>query len=67
MASDGRITEINVVKTQKRYIPERHYVFILKIKRENLNFHTAVFRTFQEFCELESKMATLYPHSQVHR
>ena len=45
---------------QKRYSPERHYVFILEITRENVKTPTYVFRTYKEFCELDSKLHTAY-------
>ena len=67
MDSDGRIMEIKVVMTQKRYKPEPHYVFILRLKRENLNFYTYVFRKYKEFCELESKIGSYFPNANVHR
>lgn len=59
MESDGRLSEVQVYGLQKRYSPEKHYVFILKIRRENLNVETYLFRTYKEFCELDSKLNNL--------
>lgn len=60
MKSDGRITDVLVYGIQKRYEPEKHYVFILKISRENVKAPTYVFRTYKEFCELDSKLHTAF-------
>jgi phosphatidylinositol-4-phosphate 3-kinase len=64
---DGRITDVVVYGIQKRYTPERHYVFILKITRENVKTPTYVFRTYKEFCELDSKLHTAFPLSGCRR
>ncbi len=42
--SDGRIEAVQVYGIQKRYRPEKHYVFILKITRENERDGTYLFR-----------------------
>jgi hypothetical protein len=42
--SDGRIEAVQVYGIQKRYQPEKHYVFILKITRENEREATFLFR-----------------------
>ena len=67
MDSDGRITDVVVYSIQKRYTPEKHYVFILKITRESVKEPTYVFRTYKEFCELDSKLHTAFPTSGCHR
>jgi hypothetical protein len=41
---DGRIEAVQVYGIQKRYRPEKHYVFILKITRENEREATFLFR-----------------------
>ena len=62
MATDGRITAVQVYDIQKRYVPERHYVFILKISREDIKDPTFLFRTYKEFCELDFKLSTEFSH-----
>ena len=52
---------------QKRYSPERHYMFILRVRRAGVTDPIFLFRTYKEFCELESKLSTEFPHSQIHR
>jgi len=44
LKSDGRIEAVQVFGIQKRYRPEKHYVFILKITRENEKEATFLFR-----------------------
>ena len=56
LESDGRITTVQVYDIQKRYAPERHYVFILKIEREGIKDPTFLFRTYKEFSELDAKL-----------
>ena len=63
MKSDGRVTDVVVYGIQKRYTPEKHYVFILKITRADVTAPAYVFRTYKEFCELDSKLHTVYPMS----
>ena len=67
MKSEGRITDVVVYGIQKRYSPEKHYVFILKITRENVKAPTYVFRTYKEFCELDSKLHTQFSATGCHR
>lgn len=62
MTSDGRIIAVQVYDIQKRYVPEKHYVFILKISREGMKDPTFLFRTFKEFCELDFKLNTEFSH-----
>ena len=67
LKSDGRLTEVKIIGIQKRYKPERHYVFILKISRENVVAPSYVFRTYKEFCELDAKLHRQFPHAGCHR
>merc|ERR1712223_705261 len=60
LTMDGRMVNVVVYGLQKRYSPEKHYVFILEITRENVKAPTYVFRTYKEFCELDSKLHTTY-------
>ncbi len=66
-SSDGRLLEVAVYDLQKRYSPERHYMFILRVRRAGVTDPIFLFRTYKEFCELESKLSTEFPHSQIHR
>lgn len=66
MSSDGLITDVLVYGIQKRYSPEKHYVFILKLTRKHEKAPTYVFRTYKEFSELDSKLHTAFPVSGCH-
>eukprot|EP00094_Tigriopus_californicus_P006951 TCALIF_06692-PA protein Name:"Similar to Pik3c2a Phosphatidylinositol 4-phosphate 3-kinase C2 domain-containing subunit alpha (Mus musculus)" AED:0.07 eAED:0.07 QI:217/0.70/0.61/1/0.64/0.55/18/0/1515 len=54
--TDGAITDVKVVSVQKRYSPDKHYMFILQVKREGVKDMLHLFRSYKEFCELESKI-----------
>ncbi|XP_052799554.1 phosphatidylinositol 4-phosphate 3-kinase C2 domain-containing subunit beta-like isoform X2 [Mya arenaria] len=59
--SDGRIRGVEVFGIQKRYQPEKHYIYTLKVERENQRVPTYIFRIFSEFVEFRSKLAALFP------
>eukprot|EP00095_Tigriopus_kingsejongensis_P002430 maker-scaffold855_size87859-snap-gene-0.14 protein:Tk02430 transcript:maker-scaffold855_size87859-snap-gene-0.14-mRNA-1 annotation:"phosphatidylinositol 4-phosphate 3-kinase c2 domain-containing subunit beta" len=61
VVTDGAITEVKVLNVQKRYVPDRHYVFILDVRRQGTNFSSILFRSYKEFCELESMISSKYP------
>ncbi|QQP56277.1 Phosphatidylinositol4phosphate 3kinase C2 domaincontaining subunit beta-like, partial [Caligus rogercresseyi] len=60
LKDDGLITFVSVYGIQKRYRPEKHYVFILSVERENKN-SSYCFRTYKEFCELDSMIQRTFP------
>ena len=60
MKTDGRIAACKVYSIQKRYTPEKHYVMILEVTRENEKVPSYLFRTYQQFRELDSKLGQLY-------
>ncbi|KAH9500501.1 Phosphatidylinositol 4-phosphate 3-kinase C2 domain-containing subunit beta [Bulinus truncatus] len=59
--TDGRITNIQMHSYQKRYTPEKHYIFILLIERENQKVPMYVFRHFSEFVEFRDKLNEMFP------
>lgn len=67
MEKDGRITDVQVYGSQKRYTPEKHYVFILKVLRESSRVPSILFRTYKEFCELDSKLNKLFSNVRYYR
>ena len=67
MTEEGRIAEVQVYGIQKRYTPEKHYLFILKIQRCSSKVPTYIFRTYKEFCELESNLSNVHPQARNHR
>ena len=65
MKTDGRIAGVKVYSIQKRYTPEKHYVMILEVSRENEKVPAYLFRTYQQFCELDSKLGLLNSSSNL--
>ncbi|XP_050990973.1 phosphatidylinositol 4-phosphate 3-kinase C2 domain-containing subunit alpha [Labeo rohita] len=61
MKQDGRIRDASVFSFQKRYNPDKHYTYAIRIVREGQNEPQFVFRTFDEFQELHNKLTILFP------
>ncbi|KAI9556899.1 hypothetical protein GHT06_016693 [Daphnia sinensis] len=61
LATDGRIIEARVVGFQKRYDPEKYYVFIVSLRREKQSENMYLFRTHREFSELHQKLCLRFP------
>ncbi|XP_053384190.1 phosphatidylinositol 4-phosphate 3-kinase C2 domain-containing subunit alpha-like isoform X3 [Mercenaria mercenaria] len=59
--TDGKIKYVEVFGIQKRYTPEKHYIYTLKIERENQRVPTYIFRIFSEFVEFRNKLAAEFP------
>lgn len=62
LASDGEIISARVVDYQKRYTPERYYVYLINVCRKNLEKPTFVFRRYSHFHEFNAKLADEFPH-----
>ncbi|KAJ8396685.1 hypothetical protein AAFF_G00015230 [Aldrovandia affinis] len=58
---DGRIRNASIFTFQKRYSPEKHYTYVLRVQREGQAEAQFVFRTFDEFQELHNKLTILFP------
>ena len=56
-AEDGRIESARIVDFQKRYIPEKHYVFVVNVLRESTKDAKFVFRRYEDFQELHAKLS----------
>ncbi|XP_064480154.1 phosphatidylinositol 4-phosphate 3-kinase C2 domain-containing subunit alpha-like [Ornithodoros turicata] len=59
--TDGRIISLGVVDCQKRYEPEKHYTYVIRVIRECQTPSMSVFRTFAEFLELYQKLVRFFP------
>ncbi|XP_061177401.1 phosphatidylinositol 4-phosphate 3-kinase C2 domain-containing subunit alpha-like [Saccostrea echinata] len=59
--TDGKIENVVVHSYQKRYDPERHYIFIFKVERVNQKVPMYVFRHYSEFLEFRNKVMDLFP------
>ncbi|XP_001510027.3 phosphatidylinositol 4-phosphate 3-kinase C2 domain-containing subunit alpha [Ornithorhynchus anatinus] len=58
---DGRIREASVFTYHKKYNPDKHYIYVVRVLREGQLEPTFVFRTFDEFQELHNKLGILFP------
>lgn len=58
---DGRIRDASVFSFHKRYNPDKHYTYVIRILREGQSEPQFVFRTFDEFQELHNKLTILFP------
>uniref|UniRef100_A0AAR2KXS6 Phosphatidylinositol 4-phosphate 3-kinase C2 domain-containing subunit alpha n=1 Tax=Pygocentrus nattereri TaxID=42514 RepID=A0AAR2KXS6_PYGNA len=61
LKQDGRIRDAFVYSFQKRYNPDKHYTYVVRVLREGQNEPQFVFRTFDEFQELHNKLTILFP------
>ncbi|NXV79475.1 P3C2A kinase, partial [Atlantisia rogersi] len=61
LKQDGRIKQVSVFTYQKRYNPDKHYIYVVRVVREGQVEPTFVFRTFDEFQELHNKLGILFP------
>lgn len=58
---DGRIKEVSVFTYHKKYNPDKHYIYVIRILREGHLEPSFVFRTFDEFQELHNKLSIIFP------
>uniref|UniRef100_A0A672HJ94 Uncharacterized protein n=1 Tax=Salarias fasciatus TaxID=181472 RepID=A0A672HJ94_SALFA len=61
LKQEGRILHASIFSFQKRYNPDKHYTYVVRIMREGQNEPQFVFRTFDEFQELHNKLTILFP------
>ncbi|KAI0209339.1 Phosphatidylinositol 4-phosphate 3-kinase C2 domain-containing subunit alpha [Lamellibrachia satsuma] len=54
--TDGKISSVEIYGYQKRYNPEKYYIYILKVDRVKLTMPSFVFRRYSEFQELHHKL-----------
>lgn len=67
MEQEGRIRYVEVYGCQKRYDPEKYYLYILRVERFNQPDSSFLFRSFKELCEFQQKLCILYPLAKCHR
>ncbi|XP_007515908.2 phosphatidylinositol 4-phosphate 3-kinase C2 domain-containing subunit alpha [Erinaceus europaeus] len=58
---DGRIKDASVFTYHKKYNPDKHYIYVIRILREGQLEPSFVFRTFDEFQELHNKLSIIFP------
>ncbi|XP_053175017.1 phosphatidylinositol 4-phosphate 3-kinase C2 domain-containing subunit alpha isoform X1 [Scomber japonicus] len=61
LKQEGRITNSSIFSFQKRYNPDKHYTYVVRIMRDGQNEPQFIFRTFDEFQELHNKLTILFP------
>ncbi|XP_054631671.1 phosphatidylinositol 4-phosphate 3-kinase C2 domain-containing subunit alpha [Dunckerocampus dactyliophorus] len=61
MKQEGRIVHASIFSFQKRYSPDKHYTYVVRLLRDGQNEPQFVFRTFDEFQELHNKLTILFP------
>ncbi|KAK9497814.1 hypothetical protein O3M35_003734 [Rhynocoris fuscipes] len=66
MQLEGRIKSVEVYNYQKRYDPEKYYVYILKVERVGQTDPSFLFRSYKEFCEFQHKLCILFPLAKCH-
>ncbi|XP_060064523.1 phosphatidylinositol 4-phosphate 3-kinase C2 domain-containing subunit beta-like, partial [Ylistrum balloti] len=59
--TDGKLEHVSLHSYQKRYEPEKHYIFIFKVLRENQKLPSYVFRHYSELMEFRSRLVELFP------
>ncbi|RZF38830.1 hypothetical protein LSTR_LSTR000533 [Laodelphax striatellus] len=66
MQQEGRLKSVEVYGCQKRYAPEKYYVYILRVERANQPDPSYLFRNFKEFVEFQQKLCILFPLAKCH-
>lgn len=61
LKQDGCIRDASIFSFQKRYNPDKHYTYVVRILRECQSEPQFVFRTFDEFQELHNKLTIIFP------
>ncbi|KAM4573740.1 phosphatidylinositol 4-phosphate 3-kinase C2 domain-containing subunit alpha [Odontesthes bonariensis] len=61
LKQEGRIVHASIFSFQKRYNPDKHYTYVVRILREGQNEPQFVFRTFDEFQEFHNKLTIVFP------
>lgn len=61
LLTDGRITSLELFNIQKRYSPDKFYIYIIKVERQDQRVSSFVLRRFSEFQELHRKLVSTFP------
>ncbi|XP_055000246.1 phosphatidylinositol 4-phosphate 3-kinase C2 domain-containing subunit beta [Sorex araneus] len=63
LKSSGRLTNVFLCRHEKIFHPNKGYIYVVKVMRENAHEATYIQRTFEEFQELHNKLRLLFPSS----
>ncbi|XP_026313861.1 phosphatidylinositol 4-phosphate 3-kinase C2 domain-containing subunit alpha isoform X2 [Hyposmocoma kahamanoa] len=66
MAQEGRLVSVECLGYEKRYDPEKHYVYALRIYRQGQTTPFVVYRSYKHFTELYQKICMHFPLAKVH-
>ncbi|XP_041367790.1 phosphatidylinositol 4-phosphate 3-kinase C2 domain-containing subunit alpha-like [Gigantopelta aegis] len=58
--TDGKIVKVELLGYQKRYTPEKHYLYIVQVEREEQKVASYIFRQFSEFVEFRDKLSDMF-------
>uniref|UniRef100_H3C2W5 Phosphatidylinositol 4-phosphate 3-kinase C2 domain-containing subunit alpha n=1 Tax=Tetraodon nigroviridis TaxID=99883 RepID=H3C2W5_TETNG len=61
LKQDGRLLHAAIFSFQKRYNPDKHYTYVVRLQREGHAEPQFIFRTFDDFLELHNKLSILFP------
>ncbi|CAB3256692.1 unnamed protein product [Arctia plantaginis] len=67
MAQEGRLLSVECLGYEKRYDPEKHYVYALRIFRQGQTTPIVLYRSYKHFTELYQKICLHFPLAKVHR
>lgn len=67
MSEDGKFKHVRLYSFQKRYNPQKYYVYILKVEREGQKEPSFLFRSYKEFSEFHQKLCCVFPLAMIHR
>lgn len=65
--TDGLVESARVVDFQKRYNPEKYYIYVVNICRVGVQEPSFVFRRFRQFHELHLKLMEAFPEKNLPR
>ncbi|KAK7070689.1 Phosphatidylinositol 4-phosphate 3-kinase C2 domain-containing subunit alpha [Halocaridina rubra] len=63
---DGKINLVRLYSYQKRYNPNKYYVYILQVEREGQREPSYLFRSYREFSEFHQKLCLIFPLARIH-
>ncbi|XP_047023656.1 phosphatidylinositol 4-phosphate 3-kinase C2 domain-containing subunit alpha [Helicoverpa zea] len=66
MAQEGRLVSVECLGYEKRYDPEKHYVYALRIYRQGQTTPFVLYRSYKHFTELYQKICLHFPLAKVH-
>ncbi|CAK1578120.1 unnamed protein product [Parnassius mnemosyne] len=66
MAQEGRLVRVECLSYEKRYDPEKHYVYALRVYRLGQATPFVLYRSYKHFTELYQKICLHFPLAKVH-